>query len=316
MIIEAIKQTEKFQMLSLEKKKGSFPKALMLIGKDSFYLQEFARAVAILLLDDSMSLDGENAQKVLASSHPDVKEYPLKDKLLVSDSEEIVLESFVKPIFADKKIFIINNIDNSMEVAQNKLLKVLEEPSKNVYMILTCTSENLVLPTIRSRCNKLEIGRLDDRIIASVLPKLEEEEKKLVLAVAEGQVGKAVSYAKMKNFSLLVRDCVEVFTKMKSSKDVLSHSKKLFSYKDQTALILQVFALVVEDLIKIKSHIKPSMPFEKEYENVSDQFTMRALCEIVLLLEKVAKERQYNVNMTIVIENLLLNILEVKYLCK
>ena len=316
MLIDSIVGSESFNILKKENEKGSFPKALLLKGKDKLFLREFAKAVAILILDGSVDLTTENAQKVLAGAHPDVKSYPLKDKLLVSDSEEIVDESFVKPIFADKKVFLIHDIDNSMDSAQNKLLKVVEEPSKNVYMILTCTSPDMVLPTIRSRCNKLEVGRLTDEEVQKLLPRLDDETLSLVLAVAEGQVGKAESYAKMRNFVALCNDCLNVFTKMKSSKDVLAHAKKLLSYKEQTMLVMQVCALIVEDLIKIKSHTKPKLPFKEELVSVSGDYTIRALCEIATLLDKVAKEKQYNVNMTLAVENLLLNILEVKYLCK
>ena len=316
MIIEAIAKTDSFKMLAKESANGTFPKALLLIGKDKFFLHEFAKAVSMLILDGKVDAQSENAQKIMAGAHPDVKSYPLKDKLLVADSEEIVEESFIKPIFADRKVFIIHDIDNSMESAQNKLLKVVEEPSKNVYMIITCTAPDMVLPTIRSRCNKVEVGRLVDEEVRKLLPRADEELAELVLAVAEGQVGKAQAYAKMRNFEELCKDCLEVFTKMKASKDVLAHAKKLLSYKDQTSLILQVLALVVEDLLKIKSHIEPRLPYKEQLSAVTGDYTVRALCEITALLDKVAKEKQYNVNMTLAIENLLLNILEVKYLCK
>lgn len=316
MIIDSIAKTDSFKMLYKEKTEGKFPKALLLIGKDKLFLHEFAKTVSILILEDKFDLSGTHAQKIIAGAHPDVKSYPLKDKLLVADSEEIVEESFIKPIFADKKVFIIYDIDNSMESAQNKLLKVVEEPSKNVYIILTCTSPDMVLPTIRSRCNKVDVGRLSDQEVQALMPKVDEDLSALILAVAQGQIGKAQNYAKMKNFESLCKDCLEVFTKMKASKDVLSHAKKLLSYKDQIALILEVMALIIEDLIKIKSHIAVQLPYKTELSSVTGDYTIRALCEMAWLLDKVAKEKQYNVNMTLAIENLLLNILEVKYLCK
>lgn len=313
MLLEIIKNTENFKLLEREYNNNSFSKALLLIGKDETYLHEFSIAVSMLLLDGKIDEKSSNSVKILSGSHPDVKQYPLKDKLLVSDSEEIVDESFVKPILADKKVFIIHNIDNSMEAAQNKLLKVLEEPSKNVYMILTCTAPDLVLPTIKSRCIKLELNRLSDEQISPLLPY--SEIKPLILAVADGRVGKAIEYSKDKSFESLCKDCLEIFTKMKSSKDVLAHSKKLLGYKNQD-LVLQVLAQIDEDLIRIKSRINPTLPFKDELSSVLNEYTVRALCEISKLLDKCAKERLYNVNTTIALENLLLNMLEVKYLCR
>ncbi len=319
MLIDVILQAEDFKLLEKEQVNGLFPKALLLCGKDKLYLHEFAKAVSMLILDGRVDTESVNAKKVMLDAHPDIKNYPLKDKLLVSDSEEIVEESFIKPIFADKKIFVIHNIDNSMDSAQNKLLKVVEEPSHNVYMILTCTNPSLVLPTIRSRCNKVQLKRLSDESATSLLSKMDEGMKELVLAVADGQIGKAQALSKMKDFEGLCQDCLSVFTKMKSSKQVLTFSKKLFTYKEQFSLILDIFSLIVEDLLKIKSghrNLVRLIPFVEELVGTNGDYTIRALCEIASLLDKVAREKMYNVNMTLAIENLLLNILEVKYICR
>ncbi len=319
MLTDIISSTPEFLMLVKEMEKNSFPKALLLINKDNEYLKHFARAVAMLILDGRYDKSAENGQKVLSNSHPDVKTYPQGEKLLVADSEAVVEESFIRPIFANKKVFIINSIDNSMDSAQNKLLKVVEEPSNNVYIIITCTNVNLVLPTIRSRCNKVELGRLEADKIMSLLPKLSEDEASLVLQVSDGQIGKAVALSKMKNFMQLCEDVLCVFTKLKKSNEVLACAKKLNSYKDCTALILQLMAFIIEDMLKIKSGqegIVRLKGFLNNLKGVSGDYTVRALCEIAGLINKVEKEKIFNVNMTLAIENLLLGILEVKYLCK
>ena len=49
-------------------------------------------------------------------------------------------------------------------VAANTLLKTLEEPPDSVIFLLLTERENLVLPTIRSRCRKLQLR---------LMPKLE-----------------------------------------------------------------------------------------------------------------------------------------------
>lgn len=319
MLLDEILKTKDFQDLKKERNKNAFPKALLLISKDSAYLAEFAKAVAMLVMDGEMDLDSENCKKILAGSHPDLKFYPTKDKLMVADSEEIGEESFVKPIFSDKKVFIINNFESSMESAQNKLLKVLEEPTKNVYLILTCTNPNLVLPTIRSRCNKVELAKLNDGQVEALLPKLDDNAKALVLACSDGQVGKALKLAKMKNFEALCTSAVGVFTQMKNSKHVLRFSKELLSYKEDISLLLDIFALAIEDLIKIKSNqlsLIRLAPYLDELKGCQGDYTVRALCQIAPLIDKVAMEKSYNVNVTVSLENLLLNILEVKYLCK
>ena len=72
-------------------------------------------------------------------------------------------------------------------------------------------------------------------------------------------------------------------------------------------------------MIKIKAGkidtIKLKM-FEQELKFSASEYTIRALCEIAFRLDEVVKERTYNVNQVLFLENFLLNILEVKYLCK
>ncbi len=318
MLTSEIIKTEDFLHLQRQAQEGLLSKAILLIGKDDVYTDEFASAIAALIFDRKIDQASENYKKVMARSHPDLKVYPQKDKLLVGDSEEIVEESFIKPIFADSKIFKILNIDNSTESAQNKLLKVVEEPSKHVYMILTCKNIELVLPTIRSRCNKIELGKLSPDVVKDLLPKVEDEKKALALAVSDGMIGKAIKLASMKNFTELCEDTLALFTKMKTSRQVLTHSKKLLSYKDQLSLEIEIMQLIIEDLMKIKAGKNDlvKLPYISELKAVSDEYTLRALCQITYLLDNVTKETGYNVSPTLSFENLLLNILEVKYICK
>lgn len=52
------------------------------------------------------------------------------------------------------KLYIIN-LDNYLDKQQNQLLKFIEEPGKNIHIILTASSEISVLPTILNRCIKM-----------------------------------------------------------------------------------------------------------------------------------------------------------------
>ncbi|GHU31084.1 hypothetical protein FACS1894166_01890 [Bacilli bacterium] len=50
------------------------------------------------------------------------------------------------------KFYIIKGVEYATQQSVNALLKILEEPPTNTYAILTTRSLNLVIPTIRSRC--------------------------------------------------------------------------------------------------------------------------------------------------------------------
>lgn len=62
-----------------------------------------------------------------------------------------------KPFSHQSKIIIILEAQNLNTESQNALLKILEEPGKNNYIILATNKTKSILPTIISRCQTIKI---------------------------------------------------------------------------------------------------------------------------------------------------------------
>lgn len=94
-----------------------------------------------------------------AQSHPDIKRV-VSDKpsigvdLIRSASEFVTTTSQL----LGNKVVVIENIERMTESASNSLLKTLEEPSQNTYLLLSTNKPNRLLPTITSRCEKIRIS--------------------------------------------------------------------------------------------------------------------------------------------------------------
>ena len=85
-------------------------------------------------------------------------------KSIKSDDVEKMMLEFSKTSFesAGKKIYIINNVNNSSPKVLNMLLKFMEEPNnKNTYGIFISDNINELLPTVVSRCRKVEFKTKD-----------------------------------------------------------------------------------------------------------------------------------------------------------
>ena len=312
-----ITESSDFVKLNEEIAGEKLAKSILLISKDQYYSMEFARYLAIQIFNNGQFINNENAQKVKCDSHPDMKTFPAKERLMVADSENIVQESVIKPIFANKKVFIIKNIENGMEAAQNKLLKTLEEPASNVYFILTTSNVNLVLPTIRSRCNKVELGKVSDKIIMDLLGG--NENSSLITALSDGCVGKAIELENKESLIQVFSACKDIVCRLKSSKEVLAYSKRLLAFKDDFKLMIEILSIIIEDLLMIKGRCKDSVRLKNylaDLLQVESEYTIKAIVEIRSVLDKAVKEMSYNCNFTVVFENLLLSILEVKYICR
>lgn len=76
----------------------------------------------------------------------------------IEDIKEIQKTLFLKPIQSEKKACIIQEAQLLTIEAQNSMLKILEEPPANTLIILTTDSKELLLPTILSRCQLIDIS--------------------------------------------------------------------------------------------------------------------------------------------------------------
>lgn len=110
-----------------------------------------------------------------------------------------------------RRVIIIEHIEKLGHEAQNSLLKILEEPPKNTTFIGTTSEYNLVLPTVVSRMNLLQIRSLPldqvkeilaDRYLDSEIIRayhISEGNASLLLSILEGDEHKladAINWAK------------------------------------------------------------------------------------------------------------------------
>jgi DNA polymerase III subunit delta' len=83
------------------------------------------------------------------------------------------------------------------------LLKMLEEPPANMVFLLVAHAPGKLLPTIRSRCRRLDFDRLDDGAMTSVLKSLiPNQDPQQLLQVAAGSPGRAMQAAALDLASL------------------------------------------------------------------------------------------------------------------
>lgn len=82
---------------------------------------------------------------------PFIKE---KDEFLLEDAKAVVKEAYIAEI--NPKILVLGAKGYRVE-AQNSLLKILEEPPRNVVFILISPTKTAFLPTIRSRLGMQEL---------------------------------------------------------------------------------------------------------------------------------------------------------------
>ena len=98
------------------------------------------------------------------------------------------------------RVVIIDTVDELEASGANALLKMLEEPQPNTLFFLVSHAPGRLLPTIRSRCRRLDFTNLDDDAMTSILEartELSAAERQRVIAMSGGSAGKALAFAEV-----------------------------------------------------------------------------------------------------------------------
>ena len=94
--------------------------------------------------------------------HPDIEIINRNNEnIKIDEVREIIYSSIESSFNSPKKIFILCGIENLRKESSNALLKILEEPPKNVYFILLSRTLNII-PTIKSRTIKFHLSGMNN----------------------------------------------------------------------------------------------------------------------------------------------------------
>jgi DNA polymerase-3 subunit delta' len=97
------------------------------------------------------------------------------------------------------RIAVIDTADDMNDNAANALLKVLEEPPSRALLMVLANSPARLLPTIRSRCQRLDLKPLSDSEVdgelARRLPQLSDSGRASLVKLAGGSIGAALKLA-------------------------------------------------------------------------------------------------------------------------
>jgi DNA polymerase III subunit delta' len=102
---------------------------------------------------------------------------------------------------SDRRVIVIDSIDDMERGAANALLKSLEEPPASTIFLLVSHQPGRLLPTIRSRCRTMMFGPLDDAAMTSMLddqlPHVDPVKRLELIASAKGSPATALAYAEL-----------------------------------------------------------------------------------------------------------------------
>jgi DNA polymerase-3 subunit gamma/tau len=144
---------------------------------------------------------GVHCQAIMESRHVDVIEMDAASHTGIDDVREIIENARYRPVSARTKVYIVDEVHMLSKQAFNGLLKTLEEPPEHVKFLFATTEIEKVPITVRSRCIRFDLKRIETGAMVRHLEKIcglegvtaEPDALALIARVAEGSVRDALS---------------------------------------------------------------------------------------------------------------------------
>jgi DNA polymerase-3 subunit delta' len=236
----------------------------------------------------------------------------------VDDIREKINSSIsIKPFSSPYKIYIVPEAEHMTESAQNALLKTIEEPPEYGVIILLTSNINALLPTIQSRCLKLDFRPLSTAVIEKYLIEkyhVVDYRARTSAIFAQGNLGKAIRYIESEDFEEK-KDKVLYLLKNVQTMDVsqmLEIIKEIGQDKDNIKDYIDLMVLWYRDVLLFKATKDMNhLIFQSEFREISAEASQRdyeKIEEILAAFDKAKLRLKANVNFEVAMELMLVTL--------
>lgn len=300
--------------------------AYILNGPDQSGKMMLAEAFAAALQCEKRGTEGcmecHSCRQAVSHNQPDIiyLTHEKPNTISVNDIRVQINQSIIeKPYASPYKIYIVDEAEKMNQQAQNALLKTMEEPPAYAVIILLTTNADIFLPTILSRCIRLDLKPAANDKVRSYLMEhfqIPDYQADVSAAFAQGNVGKAIQLASSEHFKEMKDSAVQL---MKRVKDIDVYEmgeavKQINEYKMSVNDYFDIMMVWYRDVLMYKATMDiNSLIFKEQVYDIKKQASKSSyhgIQEVLKALEKAKVRLQANVNFDIVIELLLLTMKE------
>lgn len=167
----------------------------------------------------------DDCKRAARRKHPDVHYVTPAgaNGYLVEQIRDIVADSALAPIRAQRKVYIIDRADRLGTHAANAFLKTLEEPPDDVTMILLGRTRESVLPTIVSRCQVVPFRQIPAREAVGIVAQntgAAPQKAAAAIQACDGSISRAVEFVQSSERQAFRRRLLEIMALLQSADDL------------------------------------------------------------------------------------------------
>lgn len=296
--------------------------AYLFQGEEGVGKEALARTFAAGLQCQSESADKPckecvSCRQMESGNQPDVIWVTREKASLGVDEirEQLCNTMDIKPFSSPYKIYLVPEAEKMTEVAQNALLKTIEEPPEYGIVILMTSNISALLPTIQSRCLTMEFRPLSTAVVESYVKEhcqVPDYQARASAAFAQGNLGKAMRYAKSEDFIERKDHIISLLRHVEQMdlSEMLAVIKDLGTRKDEVRDYIDLMVLWYRDVLLFKATKDINqLLFQDEASYISREASHRSyekIEEILQAFEKAKVRLRANVNFDITMELMLL----------
>jgi len=238
--------------------------AYLFSGQEGVGKATLARLISQTLLCKNPTKDGpcetcSACHKFDSGNHPDFHEFvPDGTYFKIDQVREIIHQASLKPVESRWKTFLLESVHYMRDEASNAMLKVLEEPPGQTILFLITETAEVLLPTIRSRCQHFPFQPLPQEEIVDWLVKNKEIPSNEAASLARysyGSIGRAlgVNVEQDREKRDRILGAVEAAVAPKSYYTVIDAVKSITVERAEMRERLLILEEIVRDLMVLKN---------------------------------------------------------------
>lgn len=292
---------------------GMFSHAHLIVGENGIGKSLVARSIGLKLLGKDVDRD-----------YADIVEFKVaknKQSIGIKEvTERIIPEINKKPYEGDRKIIIVYEANKMTVDAQNAFLKTIEEPPKGVFIILLSESLEIILETIRSRCQIHKLQRLNFKEMQAFLtrdyPNLSFSESKTIAAFSDGIPGRAQKFIEDEDFKYVRDTTISVLADIysKNEGDFLHYEEFFTKYKNDWQEVLTWVLSYIRDILVYKEtgieELVVNFDKIQKIKDMASMFSFNRLSDIIDIVNDTKQKLQRNVNPSLAFSSMLLRFLD------
>lgn len=313
---------------------GTLPHALLIVGPAGSGKKTLAEEIsAALNCENKDSGDFplpcyccNTCRRIRDGNYTDIS-YLRKDKeratIGVEDVRNFRSDMFLSSTESKYKIYVIEDADKLTQNAQNALLTVLEEPPKNVIIMLLASSPDNILTTIKSRAQSIFMSRFDRDTLKKYILQKSERARSLdrnspelldgIIISSDGRIGRALSLLSdkeaMENSSerAIVSDIISALKPSAQYSELYSAISALPTGRQDFTSSLEILLSAIRDLQLIKYNPGISLIFYTSYDEAlkySKELNAKRLISIYELIKEALRDTARNVSISAITSNL------------